>query len=68
LAKNLDPLNCIRQIQINLFGGIWLKNTNEKGWEAKKEQQFIYCTKSKMKEFDKIFLECPLVGVKAKIN
>jgi hypothetical protein len=44
------------------LGFFWHKKSNEKAWEAKMEQQLIYCTKFKMKEFDKHFLQCLLVG------
>jgi hypothetical protein len=40
----------------------------EGGWEAKTEQQLIRRIKSKMKEFDKKFLENLLEGVKAKVK
>ena len=52
---------------MNLFGGVWHKKLDEEGWEAKTEQQIIYCTESTMKEFDEHFVES-LEGVKAKVK
>jgi len=50
------------------FCGCLTQKVNEEGWEAKTEQQFIYCTESKMIEFDKHFVESLLEVVKAKIK
>ena len=44
------------------------RKVNEEGWEAKTEQQIIYCTESTMKEFDEHFVESLLEGVKAKVK
>ena len=53
---------------MNLFGGCLAQKINEEGWEAKTEQQLIYRTESKMKEFDEHIVESLLEGVKAKTN
>ena len=50
------------------FWGCLTQKVNEEGWEAKTEPQLIYCTESKMKEFDKHFVESLLEGVKAKVK
>jgi hypothetical protein len=43
------------------------QKVNEEGWESKTEQQLIYCTESKMKEFDEhSFCGEPFRGVKCK--
>jgi hypothetical protein len=44
------------------------QKVNEEGWEAKTEQQLIYCTESKMKEFDEHFVESLLEGLNAKVK
>ena len=49
------------------FWGCLAQKVNEEGWEAKTEQQIIYCTESTMKEFDEHFVES-LEGVKAKVK
>jgi hypothetical protein len=59
---------CTRYVQLNLFGGCLVQKVNEDIWEAKSEQQLIYCTESKMKELDKHFVESFLQGVKAKVK
>ena len=53
---------------MNLFGGLSAQKVNEKGWEAKTEQQLIYYTESQMKEFDEHFVESLLEWVKAKVK
>jgi hypothetical protein len=50
------------------FWGFLTQKVNEVGWEAKTEQQLIYCTESKMKEFHKHFVEGLLEGVMAKVK
>ena len=50
------------------FWGCLAQKVNEKGWEAKTEQQIIYCTESTMKEFDENFVESLLEWVKAKVK
>ena len=50
------------------FWGYLAQKVNEEGLEAKTEQQLIYCTESKMKEFDKHFVVGLLEGVKAKVK
>ena len=52
---------------LRIFGVVWHKKF-EGGWEAKTEQQLIRPIKSKMKEFDKNFVESLLEGVKAKVK
>ena len=52
---------------MNLFGFL-TQNVNEESWEPKPEQQLIYCTESKMKEFDAHFVESLLEGVKEKVK
>ena len=49
---------------LTIFGTIWHKRTRE----AKTEHQLIRRIKSKMKEFDKNFVESLLEGVKAKVR
>ena len=44
------------------------QKVDEEGWEAKTEQQLIYCTESKMKEFDEHFVESLFEGAKAKVK
>ena len=44
------------------------QKVNEEGLDAKTEQQLVYCTESKMKEFDEHFVESLLEGVKAKVK
>jgi hypothetical protein len=58
---------CTRQVQMNLFGFL-TQNVNEESWEPKPEQQLIYCTEFKMKEFHKHIEESLLEGVKAKVE
>jgi hypothetical protein len=53
---------------MNLFGNFLAQKVDEEGWEAKTEQQLIYCTESKMKEFDAHFVESLLEGVKEKVK
>ena len=53
---------------MNLFGGCLAQKVNEEVCEAKSEQQLIYCTESKMKEFDKHFAESLLEGINAKVK
>jgi hypothetical protein len=53
---------------MNLFGFFLTQKVNEEGWEAKTKQRLIYCTESKMKEFDEHIVESLLEGVKAKSN
>ena len=50
------------------FCGCLAQKVNDEGWEAKTEQQIIYCTESSMKEFDEHFVESLLEGVKAKVK
>ncbi len=54
---------CIRQVQMNLFGGFLTQKVNEEGWEAKTEQRLICCTEFKMKEFHKHFVDSLLEGL-----
>jgi isopentenyl phosphate kinase len=53
---------------MNLFGGCLAQKVNEENRKAKTEQHLIYCTESKMKEFDEHFVESLLEGVKQKSN
>jgi hypothetical protein len=56
---------------MNLFSwgaGCLAQKVNEEVWEAKPEQQLICCTESKMKEFEKHFVESLLEGVKAVVK
>jgi hypothetical protein len=48
--------------------GFFGTKSYEGGWEAKTEQQLIRRIKSKMKKFDKNFVESLLEGVKAKVK
>jgi hypothetical protein len=50
------------------FWGCLTQKVKEEGREAKTEQQLIYCTESKMKEFDEHFVESLLEWVKAKVK
>jgi hypothetical protein len=54
-----------RQAQMNLFEVFRHKKLTKEGWKAKTDQRLIYCTESKMKEFQKNFGESLLEGVKA---
>ncbi len=50
------------------FWGFSTQKVSEVGWEAKTEQQLIYCTESNMKVFDEHFVESLLEGVKEKVK
>ena len=60
VPKNINP--------IENFWGCLAQKVYEGGWEAKTEQQLIRRIESKMKEFDKNFVESLLEGVKAKVR
>ena len=71
--SNLCPKILIHQIfskhvQLRIFWGCLAQKVSEGGWEAKTEQQLIRRIKTKMKEFDKSFVESLLEGVKAKVK
>ena len=71
--SNLCPKILIHQTfpqarPIENFWGCLAQKVYEGGWEAKTEQQLIRRIKSKMKEFDKNFVESLLEGVKAKVK
>jgi hypothetical protein len=53
---------CTRQVQMNLFEFFLTQKVNEEGWEAKTKQRLIYCTESKMKEFDEHIVDSLLEG------
>jgi hypothetical protein len=50
------------------FWGCLAQKANEENRKAKTEQHLIYCTESKMKEFDEHFVESLLEGVKQQSN
>ena len=55
-----------KHVQLRIFGGCLAQKVYEGG--SKTEQQLIRRIKSKMKEFDKNFVESLLEGVKAKVK
>ena len=68
VPKRFKPLNVPQAYEIKNFWGCLAQKVYEGGWEAKTEQQLIRRIKSKMKEFDKKFVESLLEGVKAKVK
>ena len=68
VPKRFNPLNVPQTCPIENFWGCLAQKVYEGGWEAKTEQQLIRRIKSKMKEFDKNFVESLLEGVKAKVK
>jgi hypothetical protein len=68
LPKNLDPLNVHQTGPNESVWGCLTQKVNEESLEAKTEQHLIYCTESKMNEFDEHFVESLLEGVKAKVK
>jgi hypothetical protein len=68
LTKNFDSLNVHQAGPNESFWVFLTQKVNEEGWEAKTKQRLIYCTESKMKEFDEHIVESLLEGVKAKSN
>ena len=66
MPKRFNPLNVPQTCPIENFWRRLAQKVYEGGWEAKTEQQPIRRIKSKMKEFDKNFVESLLEGVKAK--
>ena len=68
VPKRFNPLNVPQACAIKNFWGCLAQKVYEGGWEAKTEQQLILRIKSKMKEFDKNFVESLLEGVKAKVK
>ena len=68
MPKDINPPNIPQARPIENFWGCFAQKVYERGWEAKTEQQLIRRIKSKMKEFDKKFVESLLEGVKAKVK
>ena len=68
VPKRFNPLNVPQTCPIENFWGCLAQKVYEGGWEAKTEQQLIRRIKSKMKKFDKNFVESLLEGVKAKVK
>jgi hypothetical protein len=68
LTKNFDSLNVHQAGPNEYFWDFVTQKVNEEGWEAKMKQRLIWCTESKMKEFDENFVESLLEGVKAKVK
>ena len=68
VPKDMNPPNVPPSTSNWEFLGVLAQNVYEGCWEAETEQQIIYCTESKMKEFDKNFVESLLEGVKAKVK
>ena len=71
--SNLCPKILIHQtspkhVQLRIFRGCLAQQVYEGGWEAKTEQHLIRHIKSKIKKFDKNFVESLLEGVKAKVK
>ena len=67
-VKDINPPNVPQARPIENFWGCLVQKVYEGGWEAKTEQQLIRRIKSKMKEFDKNFVESLLEGVKDKVK
>ena len=57
-----------QNFKIENFWDCLAQKVYEVDWEAKTEQQLICRIESKMKEFDKNFVESLLEGVKSKVR
>ena len=57
VPKDINPPNVPQARPIENFWDCLAQKVHEGGWEAKTEQQLIRRIKSKMKEFDKNFVE-----------
>jgi len=68
VPKRFNPLNLTQTYPIENFWGCLAQKVYEGGWEVETEKQLIRRIKSKMKEFDKNFVESLLEGVKAKVK
>ena len=68
LSKYINPPNVPQARPIENFWVCLAQKVYEGGWEAKTEQQLIRRIKSKMKKFDKNFVESLLEEVKAKVK
>ena len=68
VSKRFNPLNVPQTCPIENFWGCLAQKVYEGGWEAKTDQHLIRRIKSKMKEFDRNFVESLLEGVKAKVK
>ena len=66
--KILIDQTCPKHAELRIFGGCFALKVYKGDLEAKTEQQLIRRIKSKMKEFDKKFVEILLEGVKAKVK
>ena len=68
VPKDFNPPYVPQAHLIENFWGCLAQKVYEGGWEAKTEQQLIHRIKSKMRKFDKNFVESLLEGVKQKSN
>jgi hypothetical protein len=68
VPKDINPPNVPQARLIENFWVFLAQKVYEGGWKAKTEQQLIRRINSKMKKFDKNFVESLLEGVKAKVK
>ena len=68
VPKEINPPNVPQSRPIENFWVCLAQKVYEEDCEAKTEQQLIRRTESKTKEFDTIFVESLLEGIKSKVR
>ena len=66
VPKEINPLNVLQTRTIENWGVCLTQNVYEESWEATSKQQLVRRIESKMKEFDKNFVESLLEGSRQK--